>query len=407
MAVYCLDPLADPRWNELVERHPEAGVFHTRPWLASLRAVYGYEPIAYTTAPAGRLLDSGMVFCRVKSRLTGHRLVSLPFSDHCQPLVDDPVVLAELLAALRQEASSGRWDYLEWRPLLEATNPPASESEQWHSRDAWVHRLDLTPEEDALWSQCHNTAIRQAVRRAEREGVEVERGRDERLLSEFYHLLLLTRRKHKLPPPPRSWFRTVLSQLGEQAEIRVARLGATPIASVITLSHRERHYYKYSCFDLEYRNYGGTQHLLWDAIVAARRRGARGSTWVSPTWTTSLNLQDRRGAAQHRSCHPPTREVLYSDGGWKMNLARNVFSYLPDRLLVMAKLSLPTHWMTPSMTTVATSRALIDLFRCPAAFAMVRPQAGLSSEAGFFRFGEDVIGWGRTTEGAVAGTDRA
>lgn len=52
------------------------------------------------------------------------------------------------------------------------------------------------------------------------------------------------------------------------------------------------------------------------------------------------------------------------------------------------------------MTTVATSRALIDLFRCPAAFAMVRPQAGLSSEAGFFRFGEDVIGWGRTTEEA-------
>lgn len=341
VAVYCLDPLADPRWNELVERHPEAGVFHTRPWLASLRAVYGYEPIAYTTAPAGRLLDSGMVFCRVKSRLTGHRLVSLPFSDHCQPLVDDPVVLAELLAALRQEASSGRWDYLEWRPLLEATNPPASESEQWHSRDAWVHRLDLTPEEDALWSQCHNTAIRQAVRRAEREGVEVERGRDERLLSEFYHLLLLTRRKHKLPPPPRSWFRTVLSQLGEQAEIRVARLGATPIASVITLSHRERHYYKYSCFDLEYRNYGGTQHLLWDAIVAARRRGAREFDLGRSDLDNEglLTFKDRWGARRSTLRyyrHPPTREVLYSDGGWKMNLARNVFSYLPDRLLVMA-----------------------------------------------------------------------
>ena len=33
-------------------------------------------------------LANGIVFCRVESRLTGRRLVSLPFSDHCDPLVD-------------------------------------------------------------------------------------------------------------------------------------------------------------------------------------------------------------------------------------------------------------------------------------------------------------------------------
>ena len=83
-----IEPLQDPRWGKFLERHPRASVFHTPAWLEALRRTYGYVPVAYTTSLPGRELEDGVVLCQVDSWVTGRRLVSLPFSDHCEPLVD-------------------------------------------------------------------------------------------------------------------------------------------------------------------------------------------------------------------------------------------------------------------------------------------------------------------------------
>ena len=92
-AVFRINPLVDPRWPHLLERHPCASVFHTAEWLGALRATYGYLPMAYTTSPPDAPLTNGWVFCEIDSWLTGRRLVSLPFSDHCEPLADNPADL--------------------------------------------------------------------------------------------------------------------------------------------------------------------------------------------------------------------------------------------------------------------------------------------------------------------------
>src|SRR5580700_9883250 len=76
--VYQIHPLEDARWSRLLERHPNASVFHTVPWLKALQRTYQYEPVAFTTSPAGVELQNGLVACRIESWLTGRRLVSLP-----------------------------------------------------------------------------------------------------------------------------------------------------------------------------------------------------------------------------------------------------------------------------------------------------------------------------------------
>src|SRR5262245_20006552 len=94
--VHQLDPLSDPRWKDLVAWHPDASVFHPSAWLGALQRSYGYQPVAYTTSAPGAPLGDGIVFCRVESWLTGRRLVSLPFSDHCAPLVERVTALGQL-----------------------------------------------------------------------------------------------------------------------------------------------------------------------------------------------------------------------------------------------------------------------------------------------------------------------
>ena len=61
-------------------------VFHTRGWLQTLQRTYGYQPVAFTmSAPSGALTNA-LLFCVVRSWLTGNRLVSLPFPITAEPL---------------------------------------------------------------------------------------------------------------------------------------------------------------------------------------------------------------------------------------------------------------------------------------------------------------------------------
>src|SRR6266850_3358261 len=131
MAVERIDPLNDPRWAAFLERHSEATVFHTPPWLNALARTYGYKPVVYGHTREDEV-TSGIVFCRVNSWLTGSRLVSLPFSDHCQPLVSRFGDLGEMLSAVQAARQAEEWKYIELRPM--ASNPFATEQTGFRKR---------------------------------------------------------------------------------------------------------------------------------------------------------------------------------------------------------------------------------------------------------------------------------
>jgi len=90
----------------------KASIFHTPGWLGALWRTYGYEPVVFTTSAPNAQLQNGVLFCHVNSWLTGRRLVSLPFSDHCQPLLDGGGELQTVLEYLEQEARRERWKYV-------------------------------------------------------------------------------------------------------------------------------------------------------------------------------------------------------------------------------------------------------------------------------------------------------
>src|SRR5690348_9651206 len=117
MSIYEINPLTDDRWLALVDRHPSASVFHHRGFLQALLNTYGYEPLALTSAPAGQPLTDGIVFCRVSSWITGRRLVSLPFADHCEPLWSESSDITAFAKYLAEEWDRRRWKYFELRPL--------------------------------------------------------------------------------------------------------------------------------------------------------------------------------------------------------------------------------------------------------------------------------------------------
>jgi len=264
--VYEIDPLTDRRWPEFLNRESAASVFHTRGWLEALYRTYGYKPTVLTTSPPTSDLANGLVVCRVHSWLTSQRLVSLPFSDHCEPLVSDPADLDRLLAGIEERASAEECRYVELRPISTILG---IQSDWRTSEGFYLHRLDLRPGADAIFRHLHRDCVRRKIRRAEREGITVTEGRDLDRLRQFYQLVLQTRRRHGLPPQPMAWFSNLLDCMGESVSIRLAHKGGQTIAGILTLQYGRSLYYKYGASLASFHRFGPVPYLFWHAIQDA------------------------------------------------------------------------------------------------------------------------------------------
>jgi CelD/BcsL family acetyltransferase involved in cellulose biosynthesis len=340
MTVYSLDPLLDPRWRDLLARHAKASVFHTPAWLQSLRNAYGYDCLALTTAAPGQPLCNGLVACRVKSWLTGPRIVSLPFADHCEPLADSAASLAALVGALRERFHPPDWKYIELRPVEALATEPSLATSFVSSAQFCFHRLDLRPSAEELFRACNKKGIQQCLRRAEREELVIEQGHSEQLLASFYQLLLLTRRRHQLPPQPLAWFQQLIRGFGDDCVIWIAFHHGQPIAAIVTLAWGKTVVYKYGCSDPAFHHLGSVPALIWRAIQYAKERNAT-------CFDFGRSDLDNRGLIAFKDHWGASRSALhyYRNAGTSSvratdlpgsGLARQLFSSLPDSCLEAA-----------------------------------------------------------------------
>ena len=266
-----LDPLEDPRWAAFVAETPGSSVFQTCEWLHALQREYAYEPIALcVTDRKTGALRSGLVLCRIETPFRQHRLVSLPFSDHCSLLATSSEDRALLLATLRDEQKSGRCRSVELRSRtpISRIDPAFSTSQRY-----FLHSLDLSGGLEPVTARFHKNHVLRKIRRSEREGLRCVEGNDRELLNAFYPLLVRTRRRHGLPPQPLEWFEAIVSGFKRRAAIRVAYRGSMPVAAVLTLTHRGTVTYKYGASDERWHSLGGMQLLLWKTIEDALTSG--------------------------------------------------------------------------------------------------------------------------------------
>lgn len=335
MTVYKFDPIIDSRWPSFLEQHSDASVFHTKEWLRTLQQTYGYKPVAYSTSD-GNELTNAVVFCQIESRLTGKRLVSLPFSDHCQPLACGKD-LREILNYLQDNCNRERFKYVELRPSVSETGMDERKQSFVVSERFSFQRVDLRPELNVIYKNLHDSCIRRKIKRADREGLLYEMGRSEELQEKFRHLLLLTRRRHKLPPQPSSWLRNMVNSLGEMVTICVLSKKNIPVASIVTLKYKNVLVYKYGCSDAQFNNIGATPLLFWKVIQQAKAENAQ-ILDLGRSSRDDLGLiafKEHLGAVSselsyYRNRISTKRKLLPNIGA--SVLARQVLVHLPDSL---------------------------------------------------------------------------
>jgi CelD/BcsL family acetyltransferase involved in cellulose biosynthesis len=334
-------PIGDPRWVEFLRSHPCSSVFHTVEWLDALRRTYAYEPVAFTTCERGEALQNAFLFCRVKSWATGRRLVSLPFSDHCEPLVDANTDLTRITAALVAELPAQRLRYIEFRP----THPlDTLHLQSYSTHSHCLHQIDLKPDLDSLFHRCHKSSTQRKIRRAERESLRYEEGRSTTILNCFYDLLLLTRRRHALPPQPMCWFRNLIDCFGQALKIRIAFRFQQPVAAILTLKHKDTLVYKYGCSNAHFHALGGLHLLFWRSIQEAKEEGLSVFDLGRSDWEDEglITFKDRWGAQRSLLTYvrllakPPKEDLKRLGPDWKERAAKTVFRHLPNPMFRLA-----------------------------------------------------------------------
>lgn len=335
MDIHSINPLSDSRWDDLVGRHPRASVFHERGWLEALARTYDYEPFVLTSTPPGEPLRDGLALCRISSLITGSRAVSLPFADHCEPLLNGNGDCSEFASWLRMECDRQHWRYVELRPLSWNAN---SDCSLLPIHSYFFHTLDLTAPLEEIFGGLHKDSMQRRIRRGERAGLSCEVGSEE-LLDEFYQLILVTRRRHRLIPQPRDWFRNLIRSMGDDIRIRVARKDRIPVAAILTLRHRSTVVYKYGGSDARYHNLAGMPLLFWKLIEESKATNAEEIDFGRSDLHNKglISFKDRFGTRKKLLTYfryPAGGKDMIS--GWGACAIRQLFSILPQIVLPAA-----------------------------------------------------------------------
>ena len=271
VGVQWANPVEYSHWDEQIARrnYPARCFFHSAAWAKVLTETYGYEPIYFVSKESGAL-RSVLPLMEVKSALTGRRGVALPFTDTCEPLCLDKTEFAELFRNAVELANVRHWKYLEFRggeTFLNGTSPSLS---------FYGHSIDIPPDENTFFPSL-DSAVRRAIRKAEKSGVTVEISRDLRAVKQYYLLHCKTRKRHGLPPQPFFFFKNIHKHvLSDNFGIVVlARWNKAPVAGAIFFYAENKAIYKFGASDDAYQHLRGNNLVFREAIGWFSRNGIK------------------------------------------------------------------------------------------------------------------------------------
>lgn len=260
LSIDWIDPLVGGAWDSLVAVRGDHSVFHRSAWAKVLVECYGHRPIYLRILRDGQEVAL-MPLMEVRSCLTGRRGVSVPFADFAGPLWDTPELAASVDAVVLELAAERKWKHVEIR----GTSAAADGTRPWQMYEA--HQLDLRPGLEVI-EQGFSSAVRRAIRKAQRSNLMVSIERGDEAMESFFSLHCRTRRRHGLPPQPREFFRSISNHLISSGlgEVVLARSGSEAVAGAVFLRSGRRAVYKFGASDPQYWPCRPNQLVMWCAI---------------------------------------------------------------------------------------------------------------------------------------------
>ena len=266
----------DKSWACFVFCHAHATIFHHPLWSKCLADTYGYEPFVFVIRDYRSKIVGGLPLMEVKSWLTGHRSVSLPFSDQLWPLLSDNENLEVFCKAMvEHHRAKNEGKYLEFRFKIPKALGTTNVS------NCYMHFLRLDTKPESLFSKFNRGTVRYSIKKAEKLNLNFSISQEFDALMDFYDLHLMTRKKLGVPTQPKCFFKNVWNNLisRDLGFISIVKYEGKPIAAGVFLHYNKQLVYKYSATDPDHMKLCGNHLLNWRVIQWAYENGMAILDW--------------------------------------------------------------------------------------------------------------------------------
>lgn len=257
-------------WEKTIKTYKDAN-FLQSPSYGKMNELIGAKVITEEFGKNGRAL---MI---VRNAKRG-RYLEIP----CGPLIDweDAALVKEVFAKITEVARKERCVFVRLRPQLLATPKNLKMLAGLGLKKATMHLaaehtviLDLSRSEAELLAGMRRQT-RYEVRRADKQGIVVEKSRDKVIFEEFHKVQTATAKRQHFIPPSLKMLMAEREAFGDKIEIYIAKTSeGEPIAyGLIIKDGAEADYYEAASTELNHKM-PGAYALLWQAMKDLKAEG--------------------------------------------------------------------------------------------------------------------------------------
>lgn len=254
------------RWDRFVFEHSRASFFHLIGWKRVVEKTFGHKARYFYSERDGEITGIAPFF-DFSNWLVGHCLVSLPLGAYGGIVAEDSESKQALLDHAKQIARSARVDYLELRcrdgGLLSG----------FHRNEVYVtFNTPLFSDPQANLKRLPKDT-RYMIRRAEKEGLSVERGVEQ--MDVFYDLFARSMKRLGTPVFPIALFRNLVEEFPNQTQLMLVSNGLQTVAGVLSFFFRDTILPYYAGATDEATPLAANNFMYWELIKWAGEQGFR------------------------------------------------------------------------------------------------------------------------------------
>lgn len=328
-------PNIDNPWSSLLEAQVKDIFYYDPRWLELINTFYGYRIIPLTTTNTEGHITGFLPLCFVSSLLTGRRLVSLPFSDHCPLLASDEATANDLIDQAIQLAKKQHVKYLELRAGCHDELTKRSDLTESNLYVNWIVPLSDLPED--VWKGLRKP-VQHQIKKSQKLGIQVRTVQERDEMELYYKLHLQTRtKKHGMPAQSKDYFFQLWDTFAPSGTLQLllAEYQGITVAGIILLACGNTIHYAYGASDERYLNLAPNNLLFWTAMTWGCEKGYQRFDLGRTAYDNEglMEFKRRWGAVKEALpyfYYPHTAGLAAtSESSWKFRLVTDTWRKLP------------------------------------------------------------------------------
>ncbi len=254
------------KWEEYVKAKDVSLGYSLPAWFNVFEQAFKHKTYALTAFDNENNIIGVLPITHVKSKIFGSLLCSMPFVNYGGLLFDNNDAAIALLEEAKKLRTSLQASSIELRHMTSSgLNLPAKSDHKVSMI------LDLPENSELLWKSFKDK-VRNQIRKAEKSGLVVKRGKKE-LINDFYSVFSVNMRDLGTPVLAKSFFHTVFENLADECEILCVYQDKLCIAAGILYRYGNTMQMPWASSLLAHRNLCPNHSLYWEALSISANEG--------------------------------------------------------------------------------------------------------------------------------------